>query len=53
MANQLTQEDIESIVEGYQDFPTAKVLKKAGNLMVLRQERMILPVKRKNRVVSK
>lgn len=33
MANQLTQEDIESIVEGYQDFPTAKVLKKAGNLM--------------------
>ena len=33
MANQLTQEDIESIVGGYQDFPTAKVLKKAGNLM--------------------
>jgi len=33
MVNQLTQEDIESILEGYQDFPTAKVLKKAGNLM--------------------
>lgn len=33
MVNQLTQEDIQSIVEGYQDFPTAKVLKKAGKLM--------------------
>jgi hypothetical protein len=33
MVNQLTQEEIDSIIEDYKEFPTNKVMNKAGKLM--------------------